>query len=118
MDKNLYSFNVTRHKQKDQYVGLCAEFSFLSYLADTDLEAYRGILHLVCDFEEQVEQFHDKVEFDKWLTANTQNAADDSRPVVPHKQVLAEIRAFVEMREWRNSLRFALRVKRMLLSTQ
>lgn len=105
MDKRLYNFSVTRHKQKDQYVGRCAEFSFLSYLADTDLEAYQGILHLVCDFEEQVVKYQHKEEFDKWFAANVQNLGDKTLLGIQHKQVITEIRAFVERRVKIDSLK-------------
>lgn len=108
MDKTLFNFSVTWHNQKRQYVGRCAEFSFLSYLADTDRGAYQGILNLVCDFAENIEKYRHLEEFDKWFASIAQNAAEDSKSVILHKQVIAEISVFMEMKEMCDKLKLNL----------
>jgi len=45
MDK--YTYRVTWSEEDGQYVGLCAEFPSLSWLADTQDEALDGILDTV-----------------------------------------------------------------------
>jgi len=46
---NLYTYRVTWSEEDKDYVGLCAEFPGLSWLADTQEEALRGINKLVAE---------------------------------------------------------------------
>ena len=42
-----YTYRVTWSEEDGMYIGLCAEFSLLSHLADTPEEAFTGIRDLV-----------------------------------------------------------------------
>lgn len=44
-----YTYRVTWSEDDNEYVGLCAEFSSLSWLADTPEKALKGIRKLVGD---------------------------------------------------------------------
>ena len=44
-----YTYQVTWSSEDDEYVGLCAEFPSLSWLAATPDEAFSGIRLLVTD---------------------------------------------------------------------
>lgn len=44
-----YTYRVTWSENDNEYVGLCAEFSSLSWLADTPEKALKGIRNLVAD---------------------------------------------------------------------
>ncbi len=44
-----YTYRVTWSEDDNEYVGLCAEFPSLSWLADTQEKALRGIRNLVGD---------------------------------------------------------------------
>jgi predicted HicB family RNase H-like nuclease len=44
-----YTYRVTWSEDDNEYVGLCAEFPFLSWLADTHEKALKGIRDLVAD---------------------------------------------------------------------
>jgi predicted HicB family RNase H-like nuclease len=46
---NLYTYRVTWSEEDREYVGLCAEFPSLSWLADTQEEALRGINNVVAE---------------------------------------------------------------------
>lgn len=46
---DLYTYRVTWSKEDNQYVGLCAEFPSLSWLADTQEDALRGINGVVVE---------------------------------------------------------------------
>jgi len=46
---NLYTYRVTWSGEDKQYLGLCAEFPSLSWLADTQEEALRGISNVVAE---------------------------------------------------------------------
>lgn len=114
MDKSLFFFSIKPHSQEDQYVGSCAEFSFLSYAADTDLEAYQGIYHLVCSLEEHLDQLSNEQAYNSWFETNAKANMDNTRPNIPYKQVVKEMRAFVAKREKHNDLRNVLWEKRLL----
>jgi predicted HicB family RNase H-like nuclease len=45
----LYTYRVTWSEEDNEYVGLCAEFPGLSWLADTQEKALKGINQLVAD---------------------------------------------------------------------
>ncbi len=44
-----YTYRVTWSEDDNEYVGLCAEFPSLSWLADTPEKALQGIRNLVAD---------------------------------------------------------------------
>lgn len=44
-----YTYRVTWSEDDNEYVGLCAEFPSLSWLADTPEKALKGIRNLVAD---------------------------------------------------------------------
>ena len=44
-----YTYRVTWSAEDEEFVGLCAEFSLLSWLAATPDEAFKGIRALVSD---------------------------------------------------------------------
>jgi predicted HicB family RNase H-like nuclease len=44
-----YTYRVTWSEDDNEYVGLCAEFPSLSWLADTQEKALKGIRNLVAD---------------------------------------------------------------------
>ena len=44
-----YTYRVTWSEEDNEYVGLCAEFPSLSWLADTPEKALKGIRKLVAD---------------------------------------------------------------------
>lgn len=46
---DLYTYRVTWSDEDREYVGLCAEFPSLSWLADTQEEALRGIRKVVAE---------------------------------------------------------------------
>jgi predicted HicB family RNase H-like nuclease len=47
--KDKYTYRVTWSEDDNEYVGLCAEFPSLSWLADTPEKALNGIRKLVAD---------------------------------------------------------------------
>lgn len=46
---DLYTYRVTWSEEDKEYVGLCAEFPSLSWLADTQEKAIHGITKLVAE---------------------------------------------------------------------
>lgn len=44
-----YTYRVTWSAEDEEYVGLCAEFPSLSWLADSQVEALEGVRQLVAD---------------------------------------------------------------------
>jgi predicted HicB family RNase H-like nuclease len=44
-----YTYRVTWSEEDSEYVGLCAEFSSLSWLAKTPEDALKGIRHVVAE---------------------------------------------------------------------
>ncbi len=49
-----YTYRVTWSAEDEEYVGLCAEFPLLSWLASTQEEAFSGIRLLVADCVEDM----------------------------------------------------------------
>ena len=49
MNADHYTYRVTWSAEDEEYVGLCAEFPSLSWLAPTQKEAFAGIRELVAD---------------------------------------------------------------------
>jgi predicted HicB family RNase H-like nuclease len=47
--KDKYTYRVTRSEDDNEYVGLCAEYPSLSWLADTPEKTLKGIRKLVAD---------------------------------------------------------------------
>jgi len=52
---NLYTYRVTWSEEDNEYVGLCAEFPSLSWLADTQEEALQGINNVVAEVTSDME---------------------------------------------------------------
>jgi predicted HicB family RNase H-like nuclease len=49
LSNNLYTYRVTWSEEDREYIGLCAEFPSLSWLADTQEKALKGISSLVAE---------------------------------------------------------------------
>ena len=47
--KDKYTYRVTWSEEDNEYVGLCAEFPSLSWLADTPEKSLKGIRKLLAD---------------------------------------------------------------------
>lgn len=47
--KDIYTYRVTWSPEDSEYVGLCAEFPSLSWLADNKIDALRGISEVVAE---------------------------------------------------------------------
>ncbi|NLT27881.1 MAG: type II toxin-antitoxin system HicB family antitoxin [Dehalococcoidales bacterium] len=54
LKKDCYTYRVTWSVEDNEYVGLCAEFPSLSWLAKTQEEALHGIRELVADVVEDM----------------------------------------------------------------
>ena len=54
MTLNYYTYRVTWSQEDEEFVGLCAEFPSLSWLASTQDEAFSGIRSLVADVVEDM----------------------------------------------------------------
>jgi predicted HicB family RNase H-like nuclease len=54
MTKNHYTYRVTWSQEDDEYLGLCAEFPSLSWLAPTPEKALAGIQQVVLDAVEDM----------------------------------------------------------------
>ncbi len=52
---DLYTYRITWSDEDQEYVGLCAEFPSLSWLADSQEEALHGINKLVSEVLEDME---------------------------------------------------------------
>ena len=48
-EKDIYTYRVTWSPEDSEYVGLCAEFPSLSWLADSHDSALNGIMEVVAD---------------------------------------------------------------------
>jgi len=49
LEKDRYTYRVTWSEEDSEYVGLCAEFPSLSWLAETPEAALKGIRQVVAD---------------------------------------------------------------------
>ena len=49
LEKDRYTYRVTWSEEDGEYVGLCAEFPGLSWLAETPEDALKGIRQIVAD---------------------------------------------------------------------
>ncbi len=56
-----YTYRVTWSADDDEYVGLCAEFPSLSWLADTPESALKGVRHIVAEVIEDMKANNEKV---------------------------------------------------------
>ena len=56
-----YTYRVTWSSSDDEYVGLCAEFPSLSWLAKTPESALKGIRELVADIIEDMKKSGEEV---------------------------------------------------------
>ena len=56
-----YTYRVTWSEDDNEYVGLCAEFSSLSWLARTPETALKGIRKLVADVVRDMNESEEKV---------------------------------------------------------
>ena len=56
-----YTYRVTWSSDNDEYVGLCAEFPGLSWLAETPESALKGIRNLVGDMVEDMKENKEKI---------------------------------------------------------
>ena len=54
MTKDHYTYRVTWSPEDEEYVGLCAEFPSLSWLASTSQKALAGIQHVVAETVEDM----------------------------------------------------------------
>lgn len=61
MKKNHYTYRVTWSAEDGEYVGLCAEFPSLSWLASTPQKALAGIERTVAEVVEDMEANHEPV---------------------------------------------------------
>lgn len=50
-----YTYRVTWSEDDEEYIGLCAEFPSLSYLDENQMKAMQGILNLVEDVIEDMQ---------------------------------------------------------------
>ena len=56
-----YTYRVTWSEEDKEYVGLCAEFPSLSWLADTQEAALRGIRKVVSEVIVEMHQSHESI---------------------------------------------------------
>lgn len=56
-----YTYRVTWSDDDQQFVGLCAEFASLSWLADTSEEAVRGIREVVANVLTDLQKNHEPI---------------------------------------------------------
>ena len=56
-----YTYRVTWSSDDNEYVGLCAEFPSLSWLADTPELALKGIRNIVADIIEDMKTNKEKI---------------------------------------------------------
>ncbi len=56
-----YTYRVTWSAEDDEYVGLCAEFPSLSWLADSQEAALKGIRNIVAEVIEDMKDNNEKV---------------------------------------------------------
>ena len=56
-----YTYRVTWSGEDNEYVGLCAEFAGLSWLADTPEKALKGIRDLVADVVVDLKANNEKI---------------------------------------------------------
>lgn len=55
-NKDHYTYRVTWSAEDNEYIGLCAEFPSLSWLADSQPAALAGIMQVVADVVADMEQ--------------------------------------------------------------
>ncbi len=57
----LYTYRITWSEEDGEFVGLCAEFPGLSWLADTREAALNGIVTVVSDVVEDMKETGEKI---------------------------------------------------------
>ena len=57
-----YTYRVTWSEEDNEYVGLCAEFPSLSWLAETPEKALRGIRKIVAEVISDMEGNNEKIQ--------------------------------------------------------
>ncbi len=62
-----YTYRVTWSVEDNEYVGLCAEFPSLSWLAETQVEALQGILQVVQEVVLDMQQSGEETQIPKPL---------------------------------------------------
>ena len=65
-----YTYRVTWSAEDGEFVGLCAEFPLLSWLASSQEDAFSGIRQLVADIVEDMEANNERP-LSRWRTAPT-----------------------------------------------
>lgn len=58
---NKYTYRITWSEEDQEFVGLCAEFPSLSWLAENQDEAFHGILKLVAEVLQDMEKNNEKI---------------------------------------------------------
>lgn len=61
LNKKFYTYRVTWAEEDGEYVGLCAEFPSLSWLAKTQDEALHGIVDLVSEVVDDMESNNEHI---------------------------------------------------------
>ena len=59
--KDHYTYRVTWSPEDEEFVGLCAEFPLLSWLADSHEEAFSGIRELVSDCVADIQSNNERI---------------------------------------------------------
>ena len=60
-NRNYYTYRITWSGEDEEYVGLCAEFPSLSWLAASQEAALKGICSVVADVVADMEDNHERV---------------------------------------------------------
>jgi predicted HicB family RNase H-like nuclease len=61
MNVDHYTYRITWSPDDGEYVGLCAEFPSLSWLAQTPVEAFEGIRQVVVNVVSDMESNHETI---------------------------------------------------------
>lgn len=67
VDHKHYTYRVSWSTEDDEFVGLCAEFPSLPYLAPSNEKVLKGILKLVAEVVSDMTTHKEEVPF-QWLT--------------------------------------------------
>jgi predicted HicB family RNase H-like nuclease len=60
-NNNFYTYRVTWSEEDKEYIGLCAEFPGISWLADSQDKALHGIVNLVSEILLDMETNNEKI---------------------------------------------------------
>ena len=61
LTNNNWTYKITWSQEDNEYVGLCAEFPSISWLAKTQEEALKGIVQLVADIVCDMKENNEKI---------------------------------------------------------